>query len=244
MTAATKEEPTKTEDKGAKTHTYAILFELEGFAAEGRAATFQVLKALVREHGKTLDPVLFSRYCLHAFPEKYLPALLQTLGLSKQLATKLAEDVRNGTFMELQAKAAAVTGPLADLLRLAKQNGVALAAISAFPEDRARSLLNGVGLAEFGTQLFCFPEVEDAFPRADCWLKVAKSLGKLPVHCSVLAGSQAAAKSAISAAMNCVALPDAFTSFQDFGGVAACYDSVAELAPKELLPMLCPHLGA
>lgn len=240
--AATKEESKNTDEKATKSSSYALLFELEGFAADGRGAAYRVLNSLLGEQGKVVDSVLYSRFCLHAFPDVYLSELLQSLGLARQQTGKLAEDVRNGTFMELHAKADPPSPALAELLHRARARGVAIAVVSSFPEDRARGLFDNPGFAALDAQLFCFPEVEDAFPRPDCWLKVAKSLGKKPVHCGVLAGSQVAAKSALSAGMTCVVIPDEFTAFQDFSGANAVFDNLGDEPVDDVLAVLCPHL--
>lgn len=240
--AATKEESKNTDEKATKSSSYALLFELEGFAADGRSAAFRVLNSLLGEQGKVVDRTLYSRFCLHAFPEIYLPELLQSLELPRQQAAKLAEDVRNGTFMELHAKADPPSPALAELLHRARERGVAIAVVSSFPEDRARGLFDNLGFGPLDAQLFCFPEKEDAFPRPDCWLKVAKALSKKSVHCAVIAGSQVAVKSALSAGMPCVAIPDEFTSFQDFSGANAVFDNLGDESAEEVLAVLCPHL--
>ncbi len=240
---ATKEESTITEDRKVKTTPYALLFELEGLAADGRGAAFRVLNSLLGEQGKAVDRVLYSRFCLDAFPGAYLPELLQALELSKQQTAKLAEDVRNGTFMELHAKADPPSPALAELLHRARERGVSIGVLSSFAEERAREIFTQLGLDAFDAQLFCFSEVEDAFPRPDCWLKVAKSLGKNPVYCGVIAGSQLAVKSALSAGMPCVATPDEFTAFQDFSGANVVLDQLGDEPVDEVLGALFPHLG-
>ena len=66
-------------------------------------------------------------------------------------------------------------------------------------------------------------------------LKIAKAMSKSPRVCIALVSSMASCKSALSAGMRCVALPDAFTSFQDFGGADVVYEHGDEVAIEELL---------
>lgn len=244
MTTDVQEETPNTETEQVRTSNYAIFFELEGFAGNGRDATFSVLKSLLQGQGSKLDVGLFSRYCLDAFPENYLADLLESLGGSKGSVDKLAEDVKSGVLMELSSKSTKLDASLKKLLAAAHEKGIALATLSSLPEEKAQALVESLGLGEYGVQVFSFPDPDHHFPGADCWLKVAKALGKTSFHCAVLAASQAAAKSALSAGMCCAVVPDQYTLFQDFSGVNAIYDSLGDADIDELLNTLCPHLDA
>jgi len=244
MTTDVQDETPSTKSEDVRTSNYAIFFELEGFAGNGRGATFNVLKSLLQERGSKLDVGLFSRYCLDAFPENYLAELLDSLGGSKGSVDKLVEDVKSGVVMELSSKSAKLDATFKKLLAAAHEKGVALATLSSLPEEKAQALADSLGLSEYGVTVFSFPDANHHFPGADGWLKVAKAVGKTSFHCAVLAASQAAAKSALSAGMCCAVVPDEYTSFQDFSGVNAVYDSLGDADIDELLTMLCPHLDA
>ncbi len=70
---------------------------------------------------------------------------------------------------------------------------------------------------------------------------VAKSLGKNPFNCGVIATSRAATKSSLSAGMHCVAIPDSYTSHEDFSGADVIIDDLAEMNVEEVMTRLCPH---
>ena len=244
MTTDVQDDQTTVEAEPGPTSNYAIFFELEGFAADGKEATFKVLQSLLQGQGAKLDAGLFSRYCLDPFPENYLGDLLDSLGGAKPAINKLVKDVKSGVLMELTSKSTKLDPAFKTLLEMAQKKGITLATLSSLPEDKAQNLVDGLGLTDYGVQLFAFCNQEASFPGADCWLKMAKAVGKTSFHCAVLASSQTAAKSALSAGMCCAVVPDKYTSFQDFSGVNAIFDTLDDVDVNELLTTLCPHLGA
>ncbi|MFO1491641.1 MAG: hypothetical protein U1F87_12170 [Kiritimatiellia bacterium] len=78
-------------------------------------------------------------------------------------------------------------------------------------------------------KLLCFEANEKGFPRADLWLKAAKETNFPPAARLSLVTSMRTCKSALTAGMRCLALPDGFTAFQDFGGAHAIVDSIEDL---------------
>jgi beta-phosphoglucomutase-like phosphatase (HAD superfamily) len=86
--------------------------------------------------------------------------------------------------------------------------------------------MDKLGLDEKGTVVLSNGSQDKHLPSSDSWLKLAKSM-KVPASCCVvIASSSRACKAALSAGMRCVALPDKFTSFQDFGGADFVLESL------------------
>lgn len=221
----------------------SIIFELEGIVGSMRQATFDVLKSILGEQGAKITPVHISRYCLQTPPEMYLESLLEAVNITRQSMDKLLDDIRGGIDMQLSSKSATLPQPLSDLFKTASAQGVSLAAISALSESTCNALLDNLGLTSFGVRLFTMEiDEEGGFPRADSWLKVARSLERHPAQCGVIATSHAASKSALSAGMRCVAIPDAFTGFEDFSGANTIIEDLADTDAETLLRELCPHL--
>jgi beta-phosphoglucomutase-like phosphatase (HAD superfamily) len=226
-TAAEQESPAEAPSTESP---YALLFNLEGIAGSERQATYEVLVSVLGEQGLKLSPALMSRFCLGSAPESYLDDLLATLNASKQNANKLAEDVRSGIAMKLSGRSASLADGLMKILKTARDAGVRLAALSGLPQATATTLLESLGLGNLGVELKVMNHDNDEqFPRADGWLKLARSLSRTSYDCTVLAGSQNDAKSAVSAGMRCIAVPDAFTSFQDFSGANLIIDDLGEM---------------
>lgn len=238
MTTATE----KKQDTAATTSSpHAVLFELEGIAGSIRAATFETLKSILGEHGIKLQPAHISRFCLRPVPEMYVEELLEAVGATRLSADKLADDVRSGIALHLSSQTKKLKGPIAALIDEAHKYGVQLAALSGLPSATANGLAQSLGLNERGVQVTLVEEQDHHFPRADSWLKLAKSLGKNPFNCGVIATSRAAAKSSLSAGMHCVAIPDSYTSHEDFGGADIIIDNLDEMNVQEVMIRLCPH---
>ena len=220
---------------------YALLFELESVAVNGRQAAFEVLRSILSDHNVDFTEVHYSRYCLAPAPELYLATLLEALGCKKLNAQKLVDEVNNGIRVQLSSSEA-VLNPLVDaLLRIAEERGVQTGALTCLPGNAGRTIAGKLGLSKRGVALYPqAAEADPSFPRADTWLKVAKEMGKSPRQCVVLASTMESCKTALSAGMQCVALPDRFTAFQDFGGAQRVLESEEALDPGELAEVLFP----
>lgn len=231
------QEPKTPENKESP---FALLFELEGVAVNGRRAAFDVLRSILSDHHHKLRAPDFSRYCLHPSPYYYVPTLLDALG-AKISAEKLAEDVRSGVVMNITSNAVSLQPGLAGIFDAARERKIPLAALSSLEESAAQSIIKKLGLDKRETRLFAVnDEVDDVFPRADTWLKIAKAIKRTPRRCLVLASNKASSRAALSAGMKCVVIPDEFTAFQDFGGADKVLDSLEDIVPAELLEELCP----
>lgn len=241
MTTAT-EQRAQSDKTPAAESVHALLFELEGLVGSARQATHDILKSILKEHGIDLLPVHIARFCLQPSPSLYVEALLEGLGASRLSADKLIEDLNSGIALQLTSQGNPVAGKVAKLLDEARAHEVSLAALSGSPRATAEALMESLGLNDRNVQLTVIDHEEDEhFPRADSWLKVAKSLGKNPFNCGVIATSQAAAKSALSAGMHCVAIPDQYTSFEDFSGADVIVEDVENMVVRDVLVRLCPH---
>jgi beta-phosphoglucomutase-like phosphatase (HAD superfamily) len=166
--------------------------------------------------------------------------MLEGLELNKVSADKLCDDLRSGLDMHYSARDIQISPALMAIIEGALERGIEVAAICAMPEKTAETVMKNTGLADKGVQLFSYDDVEETFPRADIWMKIANSLSIGTRCCLVLASSAVACKSALSAGMRCLALPDVFTAFQDFGGAEQVMDDLGEVPTNELLDTLFP----
>lgn len=243
--------PTKTEktnpkgtpeEQAAPAPTLGVLFQLEDIAVNGRKMAFDALKDLLHDHKMELTATLFSRYCLHSGPQSYLPELLEALGARKVSVDKLAGEMNEKVAAQLSSGTRMNAG-LEKILQGARERNMAAAAITTLPEATAQSAMAKAGLEALGVRLFAYPDAEKTVPGATAWLKTAKALALKPHHCAVLAGNMAVCKAALSADMRCVAIPDEFTSFQDYGGAFLLLEALNEMGPRELLDVMFPAPG-
>jgi len=219
---------------------FALFFELENTAVNGRRAAYELLKSMAEEKGLELTPALFSRYCTASRPEFYIETLVDALGAKKLSTDKLLDDVSSGLAMFYGSGEAVLNEGLKRLIAAVREQGVAVGALSALPEDAAHTLMDRLGLSDAGVELIVFEDIDATFPRADTWMKIAKRMDKPPRRCMVLASSATASKAALSAGMRCVAVPCEFTSFQDFGGAEMVIDSFHDCDLDELVKLVYP----
>ena len=224
---------------GAANPPYAVLFELDYAAINGRAIRFQVLKSLMAQNGVEIDQGVFSRCCLHASPLHNIERLLENSKAKKLDAAKLAEEFKKNLADALLSRDTVLAPGMLKMLEAARDRGVAIGALSVQSQETADRMAENLGLNALGVRLLVYGDAEKDFPRADAWLKAAKALAKAPRRCMAISSSMPSCKAALSADMYCIVAPDAFTASQDFSGANVVADSLADLNPKELLESFC-----
>jgi beta-phosphoglucomutase-like phosphatase (HAD superfamily) len=220
---------------------YAIVFQLEDVAVHGRKIAYDILKKLLGEQKIDFSIPIFSRYCLSSAPQTYLPALMEPLGIRKISAEKLVDHVTSAIAEQASSSSIKLNPGLGKILQLARERNFAVGIISTWTEETGQALLAKLGLNDLGARMFSFKDVNKAFPTADVWLKTAKAISIKPRRCLVVGGSMAVCKSAMSADLRCVAVPDDFTSFQDFSGADLILESLDGMTAKEIINTVFPH---
>lgn len=231
----------KTEDvhdtTDQKPVSFGVVFELEELAFPGRRMIFETLSSVLKEKKIQLTPVLFSRYCLRRSVDQNLTALLNALDKRKLSVEKLTKAV-NEQFNRSLAKASLAVDPfLGTILSEAKKEDAVTGALSALPSESALSVMTRLGLDE-SVELQVFQNTSENFPTPDCWLNLAKTLGLHPRQCVALVTCATSCRSALAAGMRCVAIPDEFTVFQDFGGADIFVEGGEKLGLKKLMSLL------
>lgn len=236
--AETDEMEVKTDERPRS--PYAVLVELEGAAVQARLAEYEALHSLLSEHKVKVPKHLFARHCLNVPPTAYLPALLESLGGKKQASEELAREIKSGVTMYLSSQDAVLNPAAAKLLKVAHERYMDVAILTGAKDSVAQALVGRWGGDHTRTKVFAFEPGSKIFPRADVWLKVAKSISRTPRQCIVLAGSSFSAKTALSAGMRCIVIPDEFTAFQDFSGADAVLDPAEDFDAAALFDLIAP----
>jgi hypothetical protein len=94
------------------------------------------------------------------------------------------------------------------------------------------------GLSELGADLVAMDSTDPIFPRADHWLRILKQRGQEEIPAIAIVASRAACKGALTAGATCIALPDAYTAYEDFTGAKVVLDTLGDLPAKELLDLV------
>ena len=242
---ADKNKPKEVEETQPQPHApapiYAVLFQLEDLAVNGRKIAYDVLKKALGEQKIDLSVPVFSRYCVSSTPQTYIPAMMEPLGIRKISAEKLVDHVTTAIAEQAMSSGIKLNPGLGKILQLAHERNFVIGVISTWSEEVGQSLLAKLGLNDLGARLFSFKDVNRAFPSADIWLKTAKAISIKARRCLVVGGSMAACKSAMSADLRCVAVPDDFTSFQDYSGADLILGSLDEMSAREIVNTVFPH---
>jgi beta-phosphoglucomutase-like phosphatase (HAD superfamily) len=216
----------------------AILFEMEFVALKGRQLIFDMLKKLLADKGIELSPVLFSRYCMSPRVKHFVSILLSTSGKTRFSDAKLVQEINEGVRASLLDGSVKPLPAFVSFLKGPCPKGVTVGALSMLDEPAARALAEKMGLPEMGVSQVSGTDPEKEYPTPDAWLKLAKKIAVRPPLCVALVTSSAACRSAVSAGMRCVAVPDRYTGFQDFGGADLVRTSVQDTDVKEVLDIL------
>ena len=213
----------------APAHSFSLQFELEYLAAGARQATFDVLREELKSRKLTFTEQHFSRFCHYASVEHYVDELLEFMGNKKLSATKLIDDINSGVATQMATKVGSIDPTLAKLIDTAREKDMVVAALTSMPKTVYKGFVTKLGLEDLGVRIFSFTDADQYFPRADSWLKVCKEIEVSPRNSVALVTTSVACKGALTAGMRCVAVPDQFTNFQDFGGAYSVVDQLEDI---------------
>jgi hypothetical protein len=217
--------------------TKVLIFELETLALEnGRKLVFDLAKQSLLSAGCSLSPMLFSKFGTVCPPSSFHSVALQVLNVraSSQPRLKAAFDVNcRKVLCEKPALRAGLMGLIAKVCA----HGVRPVAVSLLGEGLAGGLMNSVGLSGMNVELVhgkrwvVHPHFENVVNR------IVARMGVLPATCVTLVSSGAAAEAALCAGTRVVAVPDAFTACQDFGGADEVLDTWAPDIVESILSL-------
>lgn len=232
------QEEVAVQEEQAPAHEFAVILELEHIITNTRQAAYDVIKNILSEKSLNVSPSAFARVCMNGQPENYLEELYNLAGKKKGATTKLSEDVRSGIAMHASSSSLSPNAGVSDFLAKVQEKPIQIAAMSALPENLVNNLLEKAGLDPEQVQTFSYDDANQSYPRADTWLKVSKELGMSPRNITVVASSSSCCKSALTAGMRAIGVPDSFTAFQDFGGAMQVVDSLADVNYEDLFAIL------
>lgn len=214
----------------------ALLLELESVVVGGRRLLYQIVKEELEDKNFKLSAAVFSR-CGVGKPIKSLVTALAALGdKSKAQPEKAAERVAKRYRDALLDASTKPNSHAAALLQRAAAAQVSLGVLTGLDKAAAEGWLSARGLP--AAQVMTCGTGPRAYPTVDAWMKMSKTLRARPAACVAMASSAMACKEALAAGMHCIAIPDEFTSFQDFGGVDFVTDPLNDEAVERTLRLL------
>jgi beta-phosphoglucomutase-like phosphatase (HAD superfamily) len=215
-----------------------ILFELEMVAVKGRKTVYDVWKKVLAAREAELTPALFMRYGLNASPKAFLPELLNALGKGRFSPDKILADYQEAVAAAFPSKNMILDAGLGKIMKFATAQKFALGAVSGLDPAAAAALMKALDIGDAGVKLVCAPSLDQEYPSADAWMKLAKQIGLPPVRCIAIVSSDVACRAALTTGMRCIVVPDDFTAFQDFGGAEAVVEKLEERTVRDVLALL------
>lgn len=230
-----------TPDADKDTPTAALLFELENIGFQGRQVVFDVFKSVLADKDMQLKPVHFSRCCVDASIEAAVPQLLEILNHPRMSAEKLVPDIVQGIRSSLSDNTPKSPAALATLLEKARAKGYQIGVVSDLDAEAAALLYGKLNIGDPADGAVVSAESEMGTGDSLAWKTAARALGAPIPSTVVLATSNRSARAAVAAGMRCLAIPDAYTSFQDFGGADRILDGLTDSTAEEILSIMAEY---
>lgn len=212
-------------DKKSASAVPGILIDLETLVHESRKLQWTCLSKRLKKAAEKGGARAFSGAGLSG-----APAMAGAMvGLACGLEAEPAQDAAEAAAADLAA-AYSKKGPTAapGAASLVKK-ATTTVAITWLPEETARTLVETLGLQDAGIQLFCVESVSLAFPDAETWRKAARVAGGGTSGFVAVASSESATRAALAAGFRVLAVPDEFTSFQDFSGARGVLEALSDV---------------
>lgn len=230
----------KTETKPAAEKVKArevLFFELEYVAVNGRQLMFDVLKQVMKSKDIEVTPALFARYGISPRPGKAIQSLIEASGRNITTGDQLAEQAET-LLTKAFADKAVLVKEISTIVKAAQERNIQVVVLSAWPEATAKDLMTKTGLDAMGVDLVAMDSLDPIFPRADHWLRILKQRGQEGIPLIAIVSSRAACKGALTAGATAIALPDAYTAFEDFTGAKVILESLGDMSAKEMLDLV------
>ena len=235
MSEAETAETVETAEK--KTAREVLFFELETLATTGRTAMFEALKKVMKSKDMDVTPALFAKCGLTARPAAAIQAMIDNSGRNLTTGDQLAGQAETA-MKKFFADEAELNKALPTLIKAAQEKDMEVVALSPWGEEQAAALMKKLGLDGMGVDLVAQDCQEAVFPRADHWLRFLKQREQDTIPVIALVTSAGACRGAMTAGATVVAIPDEYTSFEDFAGAKVILDSLDEMKPADLLDLV------
>jgi beta-phosphoglucomutase-like phosphatase (HAD superfamily) len=208
----------------------ALFFDFDSLVLGARKLYFDALAEILTAKGAALDPVLFSRFFVEGDGAR-LPDLYAKLGLDPADAAGILDQIRETVRPRLAASTARIPAGLQGWIDAVRARGAAAIGLTSLSAQEAEALCARTGLS---------PELVRLCPMTapashDAWTHAAATAGKNPVRCLAVVTDAAALHAAIAARFSAIAVPDAYTDFQDFCGADLVCADLADVNAADYL---------
>jgi HAD superfamily hydrolase (TIGR01509 family) len=217
----------------------AALFDLDGLAVDSEPLHVEAWRRAMEEAGAGWDPAWIDPY--FGTPVSNTAAgLARDHGLTVERVTEL----RDRHFDELLAGGVPARPGLAEVVRMFREAGLAVAVVTSGTRDYVERVLRGLGPAIAFDATITREDVLRPKPDPEPYLLGARRLGVGPDACAALEDAPAGLASARAAGMVAVAVPNELTAGMDFRDASYVADDLTDAARWILALGRRPAAGA
>jgi beta-phosphoglucomutase-like phosphatase (HAD superfamily) len=219
----------------SNTASNGILFlELDNIGYDVRNQMFEQLQKVLKSDGVKLSRVDFCKHALYDTPQKAADSLVNAIDGISMSADDLAAALQKG-LDEYYAGQSQASDIIKAFVESASSRDVMPVVFSMLSGDAMSHLLDQCGVPQDAVEMLSLSDSGDKALRAPVWMRMIRQYEAPVRRCMVVASSSTACKSALSAGMRCIGIPDSFTAFQDFSGAQRIFDSVDEVNAEDLM---------
>src|SRR3990170_2647224 len=207
----------------------AVIFDMDGVMIDSEPLWEKAERILLARRGIDYNPTYRDK--IVGLNQKDSGRLLkETFNLPETIEELLAERIE--ILLPLYEKELELVPGLITILKEVKESGFLLALASSSPYKVINFVLGKFSLNEFFSVVVSGESVEFGKPHPDIYLYTAKKLRVEPEECVVIEDSINGVKSAKSAGMLCIAIPDKRLSRNEFQIADLVVDRLDEISVR------------
>ena len=213
----------------------ALIFDFDGLIVDTEKTAYQSWQELYREHGQELPLEIWAQCIGNADLFNPLEHLEELVG--EPLAHEVLSDKRRLRHLSLIEEAMALPG-VEQYLQEARQRGLKLAVASSSPRSWVTGHLTRLGLLEYFDGFSCGDEAEHKKPHPEIFQTALHRLEVAPAEAIALEDSPNGVRSARSAGIFCVAIPNPVTGQLSLAHADLRLSSMAEMPLGKLIALV------
>ena len=207
----------------------AVVLDLDGVMVDSETIAIEMWHEFLALYGKTLSDVEY-RQMVGMEPGETAIFVRQRTGIPVGVE-EILENHRTRVMEAVGREAIPVDG-LETFIRETRLRGMPIGVASNSGSIYVDQVLRAIGLREAFDCVITSDEVARAKPAPDIYHAAAASLKVPPERCLAIEDSPIGMKSALSAGMRCVIIPNHHLDGADFSGAYATFDSFPALLRK------------
>lgn len=211
----------------------AIVFDFDGTILDTETPDFQTWQEIYRSHGVELPFDLWLQ-CVGGGTGEFAPVDYLEELLGREIDRQRLRTERRKKFLDRVRGEPIMPGVL-ELMAAAERRGVRLAVASSSDRKWVESHLQRLGLHERFAAVVTADDVERVKPDPALYRLAAQKLEVSPQRAIAIEDSYNGMLGAQRAGLRCVSVPNPITRDSDFSGADLCLDSIASIAPDELI---------